>query len=325
MELVYSLTCIECGAPLAEGLVPGKVASEKGRRLTRALLRGCQACAERGMKSNFTVQLDLTHLAADASRSVDRLVEPGAAGIWRWRKLLPVAPQFQTSLGEGNTPLIRLERFGRRIGVANLYVKDESRNPTWSYKDRLCAAAISNALEFGAQVVTVSSTGNHGAATAAYAARAGLSCVVFTLASVPDVMKTLMQSYGARVVALEKPLDRWSLMEAMSERHGWYAVSGFQSPPLGSNPFGIEGYKTIAFETWTELGGAPDWMVVPTAHGDGLTGVWKGWHELYELGYVDTTPKMVAAELNASLEPALQSRADRPAAAESPAPSDAPA
>lgn len=332
MSLNYDLVCTQCGYELATGLRPGHVHPDEGRRLTQALLRGCPACDENGVKANFSVRLDLSQIQPPGRPGAARLVDPGAPGIWRWRTLLPVDPRVQVSLGEGDTPLLRLQRFGRRIGVKNLYVKDESRNPTWSYKDRLCAAAISNALEFGAEVVTVSSTGNHGAATAAYAARAGLPCVVFTLASAPDVMKTLMQAYGARVVALEVPQDRWRLMKAMSEQHGWYAVSGFQSPPLGSNPFGIEGYKTIAFEiwektsdAWRQRGGAPDWVVVPTAHGDGLTGIWKGWRELHELGCVEKVPKMVAAELNPSLSPALERNEASPVPAASTAPADAPA
>jgi len=105
------------------------------------------------------------------------------------------------SLGEGATPLVHLERLGRRLGLPWLYAKDESQNPTWSYKDRLCAVAVTHAVESGARVITISSTGNHGASTAAYAARAGVPCVIFALASVPETMKTLMQAYGAAVVA----------------------------------------------------------------------------------------------------------------------------
>src|SRR5690349_19018216 len=88
--------------------------------------------------------------------------------------LSPLAP---VSLGEGATPLVHLERLGRRLGLPRLYAKDESQNPTWSYKDRLCATAVTHAVETGARVITISSTGNHGASTAAYAARAGLPCV----------------------------------------------------------------------------------------------------------------------------------------------------
>src|SRR5207249_1441686 len=140
-----------------------------------------------------------------------------------------------------------------------LYAKDESQNPTWSYKDRLCATAVTHAVETGARVITISSTGDHGASTAAYAARAGLPCVIFTLASVPETMKTLMQAYGAAVVACPSSESRWDLMRQGIERFGWYPTSGFVTPPVGSNPWGVEGYKTIAYELAEDLGWtAPD-------------------------------------------------------------------
>src|SRR3989449_7745829 len=136
----------------------------------------------------------------------------GPRGLWRWSALMPVRADRPVTLGEGATPLIHLERLGRRLGLSRLYAKDEGQNPTWSYKDRLCSVAVTHAVETGARVITVSSTGNHGAATAAYAARAGLPCVIFTLASVPDTMKTLMQAYGAAVVACPTSESRWALL-----------------------------------------------------------------------------------------------------------------
>src|SRR6267378_387503 len=97
-------------------------------------------------------------------------------GLWRYAAVLPVAAEHAVTLGEGATPLVHLERLGKRLGLPRLFAKDESRNPTWSYKDRLCATAVTHAVETGARVITISSTGNHGASTAAYAARAGLPC-----------------------------------------------------------------------------------------------------------------------------------------------------
>jgi threonine synthase len=148
----------------------------------------------------------------------------------------------------------------------------------------------------GAPAVVVATTGNHGAATAAYAAAAGIRCVALTLASVPLTMKVLMQAYGAEVVALASGPDRWKLMgEAVAER-GWVPLSGWCDPPVGSNPFGIEGYKTIAYELYEQLGSVPDVVVVPTAYGDGLTGVLRGFRDLQALGVTDRVPRMVAAE-----------------------------
>src|SRR5207249_4187419 len=111
-----------------------------------------------------------------------------------------------------------------------------SRNPTWSFKDRLSTVGVSHGVASGARVFTVSSTGNHGASTAAYAARAGRPCVIFTTVSVPVAMKRLMQSYGAAVIACPDLGTRWSLMRQCVERAGWYPTSGFVHPPIGSNP-----------------------------------------------------------------------------------------
>jgi len=161
----------------------------------------------------------------------------------------------------------------------------------------------------GARVITISSTGNHGASTAAYAARAGLPCVIFTLASVPETMKALMQAYGAAVVACPTSESRWQLMREGVERLGWYPTSGFVTPPIGSNPYGIEGYKTIAWEIAEDLGWtAPAVVVVPSAYSDGLYGVWKGWTELQTVGLVKDAPRMVAAEPFGPLANALEPR-----------------
>ena len=285
------LECPRCGALYEDG----------------RLFTGCPRCRAEHVPVNLAVKVDvarLAHLATEGFPATPR-------GLWRFRALLPVAGERPVTLGEGATPLIHLERVGRRLGLPRLYAKDESQNPTWSYKDRLCAVAVTHAVETGARVVTIASTGNHGASTAAYAARAGLPCVIFTLASVPATMKTLMQAYGAAVVACPTPEARWALMRQGIERLGWYPTGGFQAPPVGSNPYGIEGYKTLAYEVAEDLGWrAPDLVVVPSAYSDGLWGIWKGMRELRALGLVADVPRMVAAEpygpLAAALERALE-------------------
>jgi threonine synthase len=274
---VLGLECLRC-----------HVTFDNGWRFT-----GCPHCREQGAPVNLTVKLDLSPLHG---LTRDRLAAT-PRGLWRFGGTLPVVGSRPISLGEGATPLIHLERLGRRLGLPRLYAKDESQNPTWSYKDRLCSVAVTHAVETGARVITIASTGNHGASTAAYAARAGLPCVIFTLASVPDTMKTLMQAYGAAVVACPTSEARWALMREGVERRGWYPTSGFIQPPIGSNPYGVEGYKSIAYEIaedleWT----APDVVVVPSAYSDGLFGIWKGWRELQTLGLVKTLPRMVATE-----------------------------
>ena len=273
------------------------------------LFGGCPRCREQGVAVNLTVEYDLAPLAGVTPESFC----PGPPGLWRYRSLLPVRSAPPVSLGEGGTPLVRLERLGARLGLPRLYAKDESRNPTWSYKDRLCAVAVNHAVEIGARVITISSTGNHGASTAAYAARAGLPCVIFTLAAVPDTMKTLMQAYGAAVVECPTSESRWALMREGVERLDWYPTSGFVLPPVGSNPWGIEGYKTIAYEVAEDLGWtAPGVVVVPAAYSDGLHGIYKGFAELHHLGLVKATPRMIAAEPFGPLANAMERALEAP-------------
>src|SRR5262249_17684225 len=276
---------------------------------------GCPRCRDAGVTVNLTVKLDLTGLAR---LPAGQLSDPDAPrGVWRYRKLLPVAGQRPVTLGEGATPLVHLERLGRRLGLPRLYAKDESQNPTWSYKDRLCAVAVTHAVETGARVITISSTGNHGASTAAYAARAGLACVIFTLASVPDTMKTLMQAYGAAVVACPTSESRWALMRESVERLGWYPTSGFVLPPIGSNPYGIEGYKTLAYEGGEAVGGGgPDRPGGRGAYGAGLFGIWKGRRGPGALGWIKVRPRMVGAEPFGPLAHALEQGLAAPQAVE---------
>src|SRR5437762_3349187 len=273
------------------------------------LFTGCPRCRADGVAVNLTVEYDLAPLAGVTPETF----APPGRGLWRYRHLLPARSTPPVSLGEGATPLVHLERLGRRLGLPRLYAKDESQNPTWSYKDRLCATAVTHAVATDARVITISATGNHGASTAAYAARAGLPCVIFTLASVPETMKTLMQAYGAAVVACPTAESRWQLMREGIERLGWYPTSGFVLQPIGSNPYGIEGYKTIAWEIAEDLGwAAPDVVVVPSAYSDGLYGIWKGWAELELLRLVKDVPRMIAAEPFGPLANALERGLEAP-------------
>ena len=254
-----------------------------------AFMYGCLVCAAEGVPVNVHPMYEL--------RSDSWTLDPSAPGLFERRGMLPLPESGPVvSLCEGRTPLLHLERTGARLSLSRLYLKDETRNPTWSYKDRLAAVATTKALTDGVDTVVVATTGNHGAAAAAYAAAAGMRCVALTLASVPLTMKVLMQAYGAEVVALDHPPDRWSLMRLAVKEWGWVPLSGLVDPPIGSNPFGIEGYKSIAYELYGQLGGVPDVVIVPTAYADGLTGIYRGFADLLALGHAERMPRMVAAE-----------------------------
>lgn len=291
MSYFTGVTCIRCGRPLRNSLI----------------FDGCPDCLEEGYTVNYKTVFDYDRLKEKVKWPLS------GSGFWKYKPFFAINSETNpVSLGEGNTPLLHLKKLGEALGLNNLYIKDESRNPTWSYKDRLCSVAVTRAVQEGAEVITISTTGNHGASTAAYAAAAGIPCVVFTVPQVPDVMKTLMQSYGAYVVALPKPEDRWTIMRECVNQFGWFPTSGYVSPPIGSNPYGIDGYKTIAFEIYEELNTTPQFVAIPTAYGDGLYGVWKGMVDLYEMGISSSLPQMVASEVFGSLKKTLHEFASYP-------------
>ncbi|GAA5114620.1 threonine synthase [Pseudonocardia adelaidensis] len=270
---------------------------------------GCPACAADGVPANVLPVLDIAGLRREPP-ALPR--SPGEPGLFVHRELLPLDPGTPAvSLGEGGTPVVDLPELARGVGVARLLVKDETRNPTWSYKDRLAAVSVTKATELGVDTVVVCSTGNHGAAVAAYAARAGLRCVVLTLASVPQAMKTLMGVYGATVAALRTGPERWALMRELVAERGWMPMSGHADPPVGSPSYGIDGYKTIAYELFEQLPGVPDVVVVPTAYADGLTGIARGFDDLCTLGLADRVPRLLAAEPFGPLRSALAAGTER--------------
>lgn len=290
MSYFKDVTCIRCGRPLGDG----------------KFYTGCPDCKAEGVGANYTTNFDL--------KGAKLPVQNGQPGIYRYRDFFPLPDDaVPVSIGEGNTPLLKLERLGKKLGIDNLYVKDESRNPTLSYKDRLCSLIVTKARHEGAQAVTIASTGNHGAACAAYAAAAGMPCVVFTVPQVPETMKTLMQAYGACVVVTPTSIDRWTIMGKCVEELGWTPVSGFQSPSIGSNCYGIDGYKTIAFEIYEQLGNEmPAMISVPACYSDGLYGTYKGACDLKEMGYIDELPKFVGAEVFGSIETTIANGAKDP-------------
>jgi threonine synthase len=219
-------------------------------------------------------------------------------GLFGWRTLLPIADSTRAvSLGEGDTPLVETPALASWLGVRSVLVKDESQNPTWSYKDRLAAVAVTKAAELGKDTVVVASSGNHGAAVAAYAAAAGIRCVVLSTQAVPSTMSTLLRIYGSELYLVETAADRWQVMAEGVRQLGWFPISGYQAPPVGSVPFGIEAYKTIAYEIQAQLGTAvPSWVAVPVAYADGLAGIERGYRDLLSSGSIRRSPRMLAVE-----------------------------
>jgi threonine synthase len=225
---------------------------------------------------------------------VGLFAQPVAGGLDRWQPLLPpLLPGL--SLGEGGTPLVRCPQLCAWAGLDNLMVKDESRNPTWSHKDRLNVCTVSAAVAAGALGVAISSSGNHGASAAAYASRAGLPTVVLCDEGTGLAAQQMMQAYGAAVVAMPREA-RWPLLEQLTSLPGWYLLGNTAATHTG-HPFGPEGYKTIAYELFQQLGGrAPAAVAVPVSYAELLFGIWKGFEELRLLGAIEAVPMLVSAE-----------------------------
>jgi threonine synthase len=215
-------------------------------------------------------------------------------GLQRWQCLLPpLMPGL--SAGEGGTALVDAPWTATWCGVPELFVKDESRNPTWSHKDRLNICTVSAAAALGATGVAISSTGNHGASAAAYAARAGIPCVVLTDDGATAAYRQLITAYGAAVVAMPREA-RWPMLERLCAQPGWHLIGNTARMHTG-HPFGPEGYKTIAYELYQQLGNqAPAAIAVPTGYGELLFGICKGFRELKRLGLIGRMPAMISAE-----------------------------
>lgn len=219
------------------------------------------------------------------------------ASMWRYREFLPVpSDKYIVSLGEGWTPLIKAERLGEKLGLKNLYLKDETRNPTGSFKDRAMSVSVSMAKYFGFKRAVVASSGNAAAALAAYGAKAGIEVYAFVpdFAGYGKIAQLLF--YGAKVFRV-----RWSeaedptvkMMRLLAEKYGFYP-----SPSFGPfNPYQIEGPKTIAMEIIEQLDWrVPDQVFVPTGAASLLTGVYNGFRDWNMVGWINKYPRMVAVQ-----------------------------
>jgi threonine synthase len=279
MAIPQGLTCIRCGDDAA----------------LDAFDRACRRCAADGFASNLTVRY------AEAPSPARHDIPSAPRSMWRHAGQLPIAADQSVSLGEGATPLFPVDG----LVPCRLLVKDETRNPTWSFKDRLASVAVSWAKHTGAKVIATSSSGNAGAA-AAYAARAGLPCVVLTFDGVAAPMIAQIRSYGAMVLTLATKDDRWAVLSEAVRELGWFPTSPFFGPAVGSNPIGLEGYKTLAYEIAEGLDWrAPEWCVLPVCYGDAIYGMWKGFEEMRRWGWIEACPRLIAAEVSGSLSAAL--------------------
>lgn len=213
-----------------------------------------------------------------------------------YREYLPITEQTPLlSLHEGNTPLIHAEKLSEELNL-NLYFKYEGLNPTGSFKDRGMVMAVAKAKEEGSTTIMCASTGNTSAAAAAYAARAGLNCIVL----IPNnniALGKLAQAiiYGAKVIAIEGNFDRaLEIVREITAKHPITLVNSV-------NPYRIEGQKTAAFEVCDQLGEAPDYLAIPVGNAGNITAYWKGFKEYHGQGKSSKLPKMIGFEAEGAM------------------------
>jgi threonine synthase len=263
-------------------------------------------CARCGLKHDWALLQNLctecgspllaTYDLKEASRALPKetLKTRTDKSLWRYRELLPLPTVIEPiSLGEGGTPLLRLDHLGTQFGLQNLYVKDESLNPTQSFKARGMAVAVSMAKHLGATKLAVPSAGNAGGALAAYAARAGLQAFVFMPRDTPPANIIECEQLGAHVTLIDGLItDCGAEIGRRKQTEGWFEMSTLKEP------YRLEGKKTLGFELAEQMRWQlPDVIIYPTGGGTGLIGMWKAFDELEALGWIGPKrPRMYSVQ-----------------------------
>ena len=217
-----------------------------------------------------------------------------SATMWRYREVLPPASEANiTTLGEGFTPLLPARALGTSLGLRELYVKDESQNPTFSFKARGMSTAVSMAKELGITALATPSAGNAASALAAYGALAGIPAYIFMPADTPMANRLECEVTGARVTLIDGLItDCAAEVARRKAREGWFDVATLREP------YRVEGKKTLGYELAEQLDWSlPDVIIYPTGGGTGLIGMWKAFAEMEELGWIGAErPRMVVVQ-----------------------------
>ncbi len=289
MSLITQLICVSCN-----------------RRFSpRDIDYTCPDCGP--VRGTLEVEYDYDAVRRELSR--EKLAHNREATHWRYRPLLPVErPEFIQPLAVGWTPLYRNDAFRDRLGIGAVWIKDDSRNPTASLKDRASSVGVVRALEKGAAAMTAASTGNAASSLSAFTALAGLPTYIFVPEHAPRAKLVQLLLFGAHVIKVRGTYDdAFDLCWQAAEKWGWYNRSTAINPYLG------EGKKTAALEICEQLDWqVPDWVFVPVGDGCIFQGMWKGFKDAHRLGWIERLPRMIGvqAEGSAALADAWERGAD---------------
>jgi threonine synthase len=248
----------------------------------------CPVC---GPEGTLDVLYDYDALKDRFSR--ESLESSREYSLWRYLDILPVDGKPKSlDLLVGWTPLYKAVRIEKELGLQNVYVKDDGRNPTASFKDRATAIGVAKAIELGRDIMCAASTGNAASSLSGFAACAGIPTYIFVPAAAPAAKITQLLIYGSNVILVDGTYDEaFELCLQASEEFGWYNRS------CAINPYLVEGKKTAAFELIEQLNfQVPDWVVMSIGDGCCISGVWKGFCEMYRLGLIDRLPKMLGVQ-----------------------------
>lgn len=272
MSKVLKLKCVKCGKEYAAAEV-------------------LYTCPECGIDGILDVVLDYDRIKKELTH--DYLKKNTDYSLWRY---LPAIPLEDTKgiqpLQVGWTPLYNVKKLAKETGLSSFYLKDDSRNPTASLKDRASAVGVAKAIELDRYVVCAASTGNAASSLSGFAASAGIKTYIFVPETAPEAKVTQLLIYGSNVFLVKGTYDEAvELCFKAADEFGWYNRS------CAINPYLIEGKKTVAYEICEQLGwNAPDIAVVAVGDGCSIGGVWKGFLECYKLGLIDKLPKIVGVQ-----------------------------
>ena len=269
MKYVLGAKCVKCGKEYAA--VPDLTTCSCG-----GILDICYDYA--AIRRDFS--------PADLERCGDR-------SMWRYRPFLPVEETTPAPpLRVGWSPLYRADRLAAELGLKTLYIKDDGLNPTASLKDRASSMAVAKAAEAGADTIACSSTGNAASSLAGNAAAAGLSTFIFVPSRAPKGKVAQLMIFGATVISVDGSYeDTFALSKAAIDRWGWYNRNA------AINPYLSEGKKTVSLEIAEQLGWQiPDYVALSVGDGCTIAGVWKGFRDLYEAGFIDRLPKLISVQ-----------------------------
>lgn len=263
--------------------IRGLKCRECGRSYPAEAIHVCEYCF-----GPLEVDYDYAAIRASISRES---IAAGPRSIWRYRDLLPVDGEKVIDIGSGYTPLVRAENLARELGLRELYIKNDSVNPSYSFKDRPVSIASSRAIQLGFDTLACASTGNLACSVAAHAARAGLRACVFIPADLEQGKILGAAIYEPTLIAVDGNYDDVNrLCSEVADQYGWAFVN------INLRPYYSEGSKTLAFEVAEQLGWrAPDHVVAPIASGSLFTKLWKGYNELYQVGLIDRVHTRMSA------------------------------